>query len=69
MLPTPMHETFDDIECDRDEEDRNHACGQHAAEHREAKKDPAMRTGSSGEHKRENAKNERECCHQDGTES
>ena len=64
-----MHETLDDVECDRNEEDRNDARGQHATKHGEAKKHTTMRSGSRGQHKRKHPENEREGRHQNRTES
>ena len=68
MLPSPMHEILDDVEGDRNEEDRDQACGQHAAEHSKAKEHPSVRAGAGRHHQREHAEDECERRHQDRTE-
>ena len=53
MLPSPMHQVLDDVEGDRNEKDRNQACGQHPAEDGEAEQDPSVRPGASSQDQRE----------------
>lgn len=67
MFPPPMHEILDDVEGDRDEKDRDQACGQHPAEHGKAKQDPTVRSSAGRHDQREYAENEGERRHQDGT--
>ncbi len=54
---------------DRDEEDRDDARGQHAAEDGETKEDSSMRSGSRGEHQGHDAEDEREGRHKNRPES
>src|SRR5574337_339154 len=67
-IVAPTGEFFDDIEGDGDQEDRNDAGGEHAAENGKTKKNPSVRTGSGGDYECDHAKNERERGHQNGTE-
>ena len=69
MLPTPIHETLDDVVGDRNEEDRNDARGQHATKHGKAKQHTTMRSGARRHDQRKHAENECEGRHQNRTES
>ena len=63
-----MHEVLDKIERDGDEENRDDARGQHAAEHGQTKEDSSMRPGSRGKHERHDAEDKGEGCHENRTE-
>ena len=69
MLPPAMDETFDDIERDWNQKDRNQACGQHPAEDGESQQHSPMRPGAGRHDQWKHAEDECERRHQDGTES
>src|SRR5262245_30835496 len=69
MLPTSMDETLYDVVGNWNEENRDHARSQHAAEHGKTKQYPAMCAGSRGHHQRKHAENEGEGGHQNGTKT
>lgn len=63
-----MREALHHIERDRDEEDRDDARGQHAAEDGKTKEDSSMRSRSRGEDERDDAENECEGRHENRAE-